>query len=173
MQLVEEKEMSRISVSELSAKAVVNRSTFYLHYDDVAAVAEDIELEISESIASCIEDFTFTDVYGSAYILFKKLTKRLEENSLMKRYIIFSTNSEHVIARLKAIFLQMTMASIMNNFPSLSEVTVSYYLTYATAGIIDSYVRWVRNNEEMTLEESIRYVSELTELIISNLTKKQ
>ena len=44
--LSEKKEMSKISVSELAKRADINRGTFYSHYDDIYAVAEDYENEL-------------------------------------------------------------------------------------------------------------------------------
>ncbi len=41
-QLVQTKEMSDISVSELTQAANITRSTFYMYYDSVAAVRDQI-----------------------------------------------------------------------------------------------------------------------------------
>ena len=38
MELVKTDDMAKMSVSALAAKALVNRSTFYLHYNDVGDV---------------------------------------------------------------------------------------------------------------------------------------
>ena len=44
--LSEKKELSKISVSELTKRANINRGTFYTHYDDIYGVAEDYENEL-------------------------------------------------------------------------------------------------------------------------------
>lgn len=174
MDLVETTEMSKISVSDLAAKALVNRSTFYLHYNDVTSVAADIEQEIAKKISLFIDDFNIADIYGSTLTLFRKLTKRLEENARMKQYIFFSTHSDYVIARLKQIFVEKTKSSILNRFPELDEKEVLYPLTYAASGIIDCYIKWGREaNADTSLDSLILTVSALTEHIISNITKYQ
>lgn len=172
MELAEDKEISKITISELSERALVNRSTFYLHYSDVADVAADIDEEISERICSCIDDYDITDIYGSNYSLFRKLTNRLEGNALMKRYIISSTISDAVIARMKEVFVDKAIRTIMRKFPHISEKRLTYPLTYAAAGIVDSYVKWVRQDKPaITLEELIRDTSFITEHIISKITE--
>lgn len=172
MDLVANKEMSKISVSDLSAKALVNRSTFYLHYADVSAVAADIEKEIEGIISLYIDDFTATDIYDSTYTLFRKLTNRLEENERMKRYIIYSTNSDYIIAKLKSMFVDKAVSSIQQRIAAVNEKNLLYPLTYAASGIVDSYVKWVRSNDDsITLEELIRETSQITEYIISTVTK--
>lgn len=171
MELVENNEISKISVSELAAKALVNRSTFYLHYTDVQSVAADIESEISERISSSIDDFAIDDIYGSIHSLFVKLTNRLEENQSMKRYIIFSTNSDYIVSKLKEIFVEKTKKSILALL-NTSEKDIEYPLVYAAAGIIDCYVRWVREDSSTAIESVIREVSRITEHIISTVTHR-
>ena len=171
MELVEEREINKISVSDLAAKAYVNRSTFYLHYPDVTAVAAEIEKEIADSITLCLEEFSIEDIYSSTLTLFRTLTKRLDEYERLKRYIIFSTNSDYVIARLKDIFVEKTISSIKNTFPHISEKDINFQLVYAAAGTVDCYVKWVREKGgSVQLEELIKKVSEITEHIISTIT---
>lgn len=169
IELVKANEMAKISVSDLAAKAHVNRSTFYLHYKDISDVAADLESEISKTISDFIDDFTVSDIYGSTHRLFKRLTNRLEENLQMKEYIFFSKNSETVIARLKLIFVDKTINSILNKFPHLQKKDILYPLTYAAAGIVDSYLKWVRGGG-ITIGELIDTVSGITEFIIQKLT---
>lgn len=170
MELVQTLEISRISVSELAAKAFVNRSTFYLHYTDVQAVATDIESEIAQRIASYIDNFSIDDIYGSTYTLFKKLTNRLDENETLKKYIIFSTSSDYVISKIKEIFAEKTRQSILETFKNVSEKDIKYPLVFTAAGVIDCYVKWVREDNK-PLEDLISEVGKITERIITNITQ--
>lgn len=174
MELVETTEMSKISVSDLAEKAFVNRSTFYLHYKDISDVATDIEKEISNEISTLIDEYSIADIYSSTLTLFRKLTKKLEENPILKRYIFFSTNSDYVAARLKIIFTEKTKFKILHKFPELEEKTIIYKLIYAAAGIVDSYMKWIRDADTSTsLDALIKTVSEITERIIESVTKHE
>lgn len=170
MKLVEDREMNKISVSDLSAKAGVNRSTFYLHYNDISDVAADIEKYINEIISEFIDEFTIADIYNSVYSLFTGLTGRLDENEPMKRYIFFSTNSESLKSKLKEMFCEKTTASLLNKFPETDPKKVVYPLTFAAAGIVDCYSKWVRGETDTSLEEVIKEISKITEHIIAELT---
>lgn len=170
IELTEQQTISKISISDLASKAKVNRSTFYLHYGDVAAVAADIDKEIGAKIAECMDGFNISDIYSSTYSYFKKLTDRLEENESMKRYIIFSTNSVHVINKIKELLVKQTSASLMKKFPALNADRIEYPLTFAAAGILDCYVKWVKSGGgNTTLDELMREVSLITEKIINGL----
>lgn len=43
MELTLEEDMQKITVSDIAERAVINRSTFYLHYADAKEVLDDIE----------------------------------------------------------------------------------------------------------------------------------
>lgn len=45
MLLTMDKEIEKITVSDIAEKAFINRSTFYLHYNDARDVMQDIERE--------------------------------------------------------------------------------------------------------------------------------
>lgn len=171
MELAQTLDISRISVSELAAKALINRSTFYLHYTDVQSVATDIENEIAERIATYIENFSVDNIYNSTLCLFRTLTKRLDENEAMKKYIIYSTNSDDVISKVKEIFAEKTKQSILDAFNNVSENDIKYPLIFAVSGVIDCYIKWVReDNGSISLEEVMSEVGKITEHIISNIT---
>lgn len=172
MELVKTDDMAKISVSALAAKALVNRSTFYLHYNDVGDVADDLEAEIRETISEFIDEFTVSDIYGSTLALFRRLTKRLEEKPSMKEYIFFSKNSEVMVARIKRMLVEKSLGSISEKFPNLQKKDILYPLTYAAAGIVDSYLGWVRNGG-VSIEELIDTVGGITEHIIEKITDSQ
>ena len=57
--LLKEKPVQSISVTELCRLADINRSTFYLHYCDIYALLEDIEND-------CLEEFDLFDSCSNA-----------------------------------------------------------------------------------------------------------
>lgn len=172
MALVESSDMTKITVSELAAKAMVNRSTFYLHYEDVAAVAADIENAIATKIGELISEFDISNIYDSTFTLFKKLTSKLEELPEIKNYIIYSTNSSYIVGRIKHIFVEKTTETLMKKAPEISPEESEYPFTFAAAGIIDSYVKWVRTaGNKPSLESLINTVSELTDQILLKFSK--
>lgn len=172
MQLMLESNLDKITVSEITNKAKVNRSTFYLHYSDVSAVIVDIEREFAERISVCIEKFDITDIYGSICRMFTQLSDALENNRLAKRYLIYSTDAVSVTNRLKLVLVERTAEALAEEFPTLNTEKLTYPLTFAAAGIIETYVRWVKNEDKspVSLGELIKEVSVYTENIISHIT---
>ncbi len=163
MQLVLEKEISKITVSNVADRAQINRSTFYLHYSDVNAVMKDIEREIEEKIAICVNNFDINSVYESTYAMFTNLTDMLNETQTVKNYILDSTSSDYLTVRLKEILADKAITALNEKFPDIDAVKCTYYITFAAAGIIDSYVKWAHSDTSTSLEELIKTVSVLVQ----------
>jgi AcrR family transcriptional regulator len=162
MTLMLEKELNKISVSDVTEKALINRSTFYLHYSDVGSVMEDIEREIADKIAECIEAYDMDNPYESTYALFSKLTETLSEMDIMKKYILYSTNSKYIIQRLKDIFAEKTLAALKENERVHYTEEIIYPITFATSGMIDTYIKWAyADNKIISLERLSQLGSEI------------
>lgn len=170
MLLTFEKEKDKISVSDIAEKAGINRSTFYLHYNNVSEVIKDIENEIETEISACIESFDSKDIYGSTYAIFTSLTQALNSKETVKRYITESTASKYLAVKLKEIFVNKSMTVLKNyNNGKVNEQTY-YSIVFIVAGIMDVYLNWVNSkNTNITLEELIEMVSTLVQPLLNYL----
>lgn len=173
MQLMLESELEKITVCDITERAKINRSTFYLHYNDVTGVIADIDKEFAENIAACIDDFDILDVYGSIYNIFSSLSNQLDRDEVRKKYIIYSSDMSEVTAKLKRVFADKTMDAILKHYPSLEPEEIIYPVTFASAGIIESYIKWCRaQDSRKPLDGVIRDVSSITDYILSNIANK-
>lgn len=62
-QLLKEKPLSKITVTDIVTMADLNRATFYAHYPDVRGVTEEIENEIIEKMLEVLKEFKFTNFF--------------------------------------------------------------------------------------------------------------
>lgn len=63
MHLLKEKDLSKITVTDIITRADLNRATFYAHYPDVRGVTEEIENEIIEKMLDILKEFEFTNFF--------------------------------------------------------------------------------------------------------------
>lgn len=61
-QLLEEKPFEKISISDITSRAMINRGTFYLHYEDKFALLESIEEELLEKVETSLAMVTETSL---------------------------------------------------------------------------------------------------------------
>lgn len=171
MQLAVEKKPNKITITDISEKADINRSTFYLHYKDVKSVAADIEYELSAKISADLEAFDITDIYGSICRLFTNLTAALEETELLRQYLLFSKEAKYISERLKEIFIEAETKALKKARPAFDADGAVYQLTFTTAGVIESFLKWAHaENEVKPLDELIKETSVIVEFIFSKIT---
>ena len=172
LSLAQSKKLEDITVSELTKKASVNRSTFYLHYDSVLNVLEDIENEIAENLVTSLDAIDINDIYGSTYKVLFNLTSTLDGIPNLKKCIFLSDNSPNIIQKLKQIFAEKIRDAVLSEFPDISDDDLKYPLTFAAAGIIDSYLKWVMTNDNKPIEDLISEIGKITVHILKDIIKR-
>lgn len=169
MELSLEKDISKISVSDIAEKAFINRSTFYLHYSDVRAVANDIEEMCAEKISAYMCAFDINDLYVSVFSLFSNLTNDLDQDIPLKKYIIESKNSHYIAERLKIIFAEKTIEALSLSLPDIDRNNAIYPISFIAGGIIDCYLKWERSHGDVPLERLIAQLSEIVQAVIDKI----
>ncbi|MDE7307003.1 MAG: TetR/AcrR family transcriptional regulator [Clostridia bacterium] len=173
LQLAIKNDIGKITVSNITETAKINRSTFYLHYGDIYTVLQDIEKEIDLKISSCIDSLDISDVHNSTYTLFKNLSNTLNESPELKNFILYSTSSKYIIGKIKDIFTEKALLTVAGIYPHVDKKTLEYVFTFTSSGIIDTYVKWEHAKDDYTsLDELIKTVSELTQSVLEVVKMK-
>lgn len=174
MQLMLESELEKINVSDITKKAKINRSTFYLHYGDISDVIEDIDKDFSDFISKKIDDFDISDIYNSIYRIFINLTTALEKQKIKRKYIIYSYDSANITNKLKHLFARKTYEALINRYPDLDKEKIIFPLTYASSGIVESYIEWCHTEgDRPPLENIIKEAGIFTQYVISYIISKR
>jgi AcrR family transcriptional regulator len=174
MELMFEKDINSITISDIAGKAQINRSTFYLHYKDVYAVLTDIENDVSTKISYCFEQFDANHVYESICNLFNNLTNTLDEMQTVKKFILYSSHSKVILEQLKAMFVDKAMVAFMNTNVDVDREKLYYGLSFIASGIIDAYLEWsYKESKNITLAELSQYIGELAESAINRLVNSE
>jgi AcrR family transcriptional regulator len=142
MQLAMDKQYNKITIKDITEQAKVNRTTFYLHYDGVEAVILDIEKDFKKEIDECISDIDSNNIYDSLFQNFSKLTKILNTTPNTKEFILNSTYSNNMLARLKEILVERSLQTILAEYAYADVEKIKIHLMFAVAGIVDCYVKW-------------------------------
>ncbi|WP_276356463.1 TetR/AcrR family transcriptional regulator [Cohnella caldifontis] len=66
LELIDEKGLESITVSDLTTRAEINRGTFYLHYKDVYDLLEQMQSEILDGLARLAMEVDFLDIIAHA-----------------------------------------------------------------------------------------------------------
>lgn len=147
--LSEKRELGKISVSELCARAEISRGTFYSHYDDIYGVAEDYENEIMGLFFS--DSMLVTPQSIEQFIdYFFQYVKDNNENYKMlckSNDFMFTAKKLSSIAANKLIEICRADARIKNK--AFMEVDINIFIE----GILCEYVKYCRGYSSVSPDD--------------------
>lgn len=154
--LSEKKEISKISVSDLTERCEISRATFYAHFDDIYGVVEEFETELIDEFFTNAK-LLATDDYDKFFeALFAFLKKNDENYKMMCRTNDFLFSAK----RLTTLGINKLL-ELINNDPNIKnrnfiELEISVFLE----GLICEYVKYCRNLTSVTPNDLYAYSME-------------
>ena len=157
-EIIKEKEYSNITVEDITSRANIGRTTFYLHYQD----KEDLLLEELEEQLSLIANefsrhpliFWIREQNG---IMIKSILEIIKNNSELYRCMTHD-QSNKAYERFKKINSNAAW-KLINESPwaqrriSHMSIPVDFLIEFYAGAMWSSIVWWVSNNFEVTIDE--------------------
>lgn len=162
IELMNEKEISKISIKELCETAGINRSTFYTYYDTQYALLDEIENEVLEKLIVHFQDLKPETGLAEVAESIQKILHYMERNidsfrALLGKYGDPAFHQKMVMAN-EAVIREW---STFGNAGAAAEKTA--YL-FATCGGISVIEKWIMNDNRMP-------ASQLSELLATLICK--
>lgn len=155
--LLEKKSINQITVTELTTLADVNRSTFYLYYNDIFDMMEKIQQEIYAVFLDTVVHFQsdFSDIesfvtYCTRFLEFCK------ENYQVCRFITRNDCNNHLAEKIK-IAVRCVIPDSAGFFPENDPR--NYLTTFALSGILATILEWMNNGMKIPTEDMARFLS--------------
>lgn len=103
--MAEKGDIAEITVTELARRADISKTTFYYHYDDIYAVAEDYENELMEALSAALAELNRNA--AARPLQFEQYAQRiiavLKENEEDYRMVMRAASPRLFVERLKRI----------------------------------------------------------------------
>ena len=163
--LSEKNDINKITVKELVERADISKSTFYDHYQDIYAVAEQFEMEIISLLESILKDYVKESSHNfSSYI--RKLISLLKENENLYKKIFASDLPVHFIDRLKDIFNEAINKDVKLNFLSDDPNIRLTQIDFLTNGTIHLFVDYFKGKLTEDLEQIGNGINNILNMMI-------
>ena len=170
-QLVQEKDMSDITISELTQKANITRSTFYMYYDTVSDVRTDIENTIIARIDRIMSETDILNSIKNPYPLLSMLADEILKQDQNNRYILSSSTSGQLMDKINDRIVEAYMHWFKENEGSTNDIgKVKYIVAFAAAGMTECFKIWFNHKSSLTLEELCKNISDAMSKGISLMT---
>ena len=142
LKLLDEKEFAYITVKEICQKAGVNRSTFYMYYEDTIALRHDIENDVMDQIP-VLSDMPSEITTDKQFVdILERFFSYIEENSRMFRILILQSDNRAFNRRLiDAVLEKYRILSRAN-----SERLAKYEYVFIVSGVIGLLGAWIEED---------------------------
>ncbi len=159
LELLKEKEIGKISITELCARAGINRATFYRHYKLPQDLLLDIETELVERLQNIAP--LPTSIKGSKPYL-ERLFTYIYENAEVIRILIQANtenNLPHILDKYNHVLLENMVH--MTDGSHLKESDITLISAYLGGGGYYLVRAWLLYDMEKTPEEIAQFAFEL------------
>jgi len=157
MELIEEKGVDGVTVTDVAKRADVNRGTFYLHYRDVPDMLEQIKNEVFSQIQSCIvpmDPREMTD-YADKDEPYPKMVNIFEEIARHAEFlkVMFGPNGDLSYA---LRFRQFLTTNIINKLNFMEQpngkmlVPRDYVVAYMSSANFGMVMHWLESGMKKT-----------------------
>ena len=154
-ELMQEKAFSQITIKDICTQADLNRTTFYLHYNDQLNLLTDLENEVCEKTLEYLKNVKpAADAPG----MIEAFLRYVQENASLFRVLFFNAGGEDFRSR----FIQNSMAALRFNIPvSCAPEEEPYVLRFLMEGSIHMIMEWIKEDFNLTPRQLAELIYQL------------
>ena len=159
IELMKDKTFEEIKVSEICNKALINRSTFYSHYEDKYDLLVDFINSLKDEFVTELNKNSSNLNTKEYYIeLIKIFLNHIEERKEMYTSIMINNRNSIMMDILLSVvnndlLKKMSKDEFKSSIPD--DIIVKFYL----GGVINLGVEWLKDNTKYSKEEIINYLN--------------
>ena len=161
--LLEEKDLSAVTVTDICRLADVNRGTFYRYFKDVPDLFSHIEDHFLEIFRDILSSTDMSSYYRSILI-------SIRENSALIRFILASNSTSHIIEKLLLRQKDSLLDMLNCRCPHLNRKDAEYIFEYILGGFIYLIRKWFEEDMVIPLDTLEKNLSQMTEAILKSFS---
>lgn len=156
-ELLTEKNMDDITVTDIASHAMINRKTFYNNYRGVYELVDELENEVIRTFETAMQGIDFIE---NPYAVFVKLTEIINSDMDFYGALLRSSRNAGLAHKIRQTLQQKAQdlfASRVDMPPDQMEVMMNYSIS----GIVAVYQSWFNSERRQLIEEVSDIVSRM------------
>lgn len=168
--LLEEKEITKITVSEICKISDINRATFYRYYLDVYDLFDKIEEEFLEELKNA--PYMYNDEY-SLSILATEFLQTFLDNKKLVTLLFNKTNNIYILNDIVEVIYNKYKNKWLKDIPDLDENDIATAGIFAFNGSLGIINYWIERGFKESVEEIAKQIEELSYYGVRNFIYKK
>ncbi|WP_101911350.1 TetR/AcrR family transcriptional regulator [Marasmitruncus massiliensis] len=158
IKLMGEKDVSQITIKELAEEADINRKTFYIHYNGIHDILDEIENGLISGLLAILGQKDILEICQDPYPLFKNLTDLIYDDFDFYQRLVNSNAYHSLLEKVKSVIIIQILKNAQTK-PGLNNEILPYCFEFIASGIISAYLSWFNSNKTVSLEELAKTAS--------------
>ena len=167
VELLSEKEINHITITDISKKADINRKTFYNYYSNTYEVMEEIENLTVDTFIKRLDAIEFTNMTDFLTEIFSQFTEIINSDLDFFSHLFKTNNRSILIVKI----VEAIKEYIRKRIEKEQELDIQKFNIVADfyiPGILSVYMNWFINNHNIPIKE-LSHI--LTDLILHGTEK--
>lgn len=156
--ILETKDLSSVTITELTQKANVNRRTFYTHYRNITDILNDIEEDLVVALTKLLQRFDANDYKASTYDLFMGLNDLITVEFDFYFHIVRVDMRGPLMSRFKNV-IKCTTDRVLAQVCSSVNTDVEIISSFIVGGFFNTYLDWHNREDKVPIEHAAELAS--------------
>lgn len=166
-ELLARKDPSTITVTELTAEAGVDRSTFYSHFSSVDQLRTDFEDALAQEVGSLLRESTDASGAVDWPRFLVGLDELMERDLSFYRAITSRPGTAYLVDECTAILTHELLIAGAPSGEGRITPAARVRAEFLASGVIGAYVAWLRANGSLRLDEVVGVIAECSRAVES------
>ncbi|QLY78933.1 TetR/AcrR family transcriptional regulator [Clostridium intestinale] len=167
IELLKDKEIHQVTVTDICKKADVNRGTFYSHYKDAFDLLQSMEDELFNQVIVYLTEIPVEDYTD---ILLIKVFELIVENKELCEVLFCKQKDSKILDRILYVANKANLDKIINT-PGFTDAYLNYLLKYTIGGIVAVVQTWLENDLVESPRELLAIINNINKFSRSTFTQ--
>ena len=142
LELLSEKDAEKISVTDVTRRADLNRGTFYAHYDGIHDLESSLTEKLVQRLTVILEEVMDSSFLQNPRPILDRIGAFLIENSDLLHRLVFCKKLLPIIALLEERLREQMISKLTVEYPD--EMPFIFFITdYVVGGMLHAYTSWL------------------------------
>lgn len=151
--LLSEKNITDISVRELTELVDLHRGTFYLHYRDIYDLYAQIQQEMVDDVNAILDKYPPEKMGKGNFPMIRALIEYCAENADMCKMMLGANGDRQFVSQLSEIIHRKCINDWMGLYKESETVSHELFGVYVVSGCIGVLRRWLENDMQQSPQE--------------------
>lgn len=147
--LLEEKDISRITIKEICEDADINRATFYAHYNDQYDLMKKIQNDLFANIEDYLTAYKDDDLPFVPVDMLERIFEYIKENAQLCKILLSERGDLNFQKRLLTLVYEKNISDLTKS-GVISKDDAEYIYAFTLTGSVGAIQKWLNDDMKKT-----------------------